>query len=78
MMPAPMMAATQAPASFDALEPEQGRARALGRTQDAHGRFGDDAELALRAGDQAEQIVARRIEMLAAERHDGAVEQHDA
>ena len=50
-----------------ALEAEQRRARAFGRAQDAHRRFGDDAELAFRPGDQAEQVVAAAIEVLAAE-----------
>ena len=72
-----MMAATHAPASLDTLEPEQGWPRALGRMQDTNGRLRDDAELAFRAGDEAEQIVSRAVEMIAAERHDGAVEQHD-
>ena len=39
-------------------EAHQHRPRALGGAQDAHGRLGDDAELALRADDQAEEIVA--------------------
>ena len=53
-------------------------ARAVaGLLQDAHGDLGDDAEQALGAGHQAEQIVALGIEMLAAEAHDLAVDQHD-
>ncbi len=38
--------------------------------QDAHRRLGDDAELAFRADDQPQQIVARLIEMVAADLDD--------
>ena len=48
-MPAPMMSATQAPAASLDVEAEQHRARAFGRAQEAHGRFGHDAELAFGA-----------------------------
>ena len=57
------------------IETDQGRARALRLAQDAHRRLGDDAELALGAGDQAEQVIARRIEMRAAELDDGAIDE---
>ena len=73
-----MIAATQAPASSARGEAHQHRARALGGAQDAHRRLGDDAELALRADDEAEEVVARRVEMGAAEVDDGAVDQHHA
>ena len=53
-----MIAATQAPAASARVEAHQHRPRALGGAQDADGRFGDDAELALRADDEAEEIVA--------------------
>ena len=76
MMPAPMIAATQAPASSTRVEAEQRRPRAFGRAQDAHGGLRDDAELAFRAGDQAEQVVARAVEMVAADLDHGAVDQH--
>ena len=39
---------------FARREAEQNRARAFGRTQYAHRRLGDDAELAFRADDQPE------------------------
>ena len=54
-------------------EAEQGWARALRAAQDAHRRLCDDAELPLRAADEAEQVVARGVEMLAADLHHGAV-----
>ncbi len=44
--------------------------------QDAHGHLGDDAEQPLRAGHDPDQVVAGRIEMLAAEAHHLAVDQH--
>ena len=55
---------------------DQQRARRLRLLQDAHGDLGDDAEEALRAGHDAEQVVAFRIEMPAAEAHDLAIHQH--
>ena len=58
------------------VEADQHRPRALGGAQDAHGRLGDDAELALRADDQAEEVVAGAVEMRAADLDDGAVDQH--
>ena len=44
---------------LDGVEAHQRRARALGGAQDAHHRLGDDAELALGAADEAEEVVAR-------------------
>ena len=55
MMPAPMMAETHWPAASLESKPSSIGPRALGRAQDAHGRLGDDAELALRADHQAQQ-----------------------
>ena len=69
-----MMAATQRLASSASIEAEQGRARALGQRHDAHEGLGDDAELPLRAADQAEEIEARGIERGAADVDDFALE----
>ena len=77
MMPAPMIAATQAPGRLARREAHQHRARALGRAQDAHGRLGDDAELPLRADDEAEQVVARASRCVAADVDDAAVHHHE-
>ena len=52
------------------------RARALRFFQDSHGDFGDDPEQALGAGDDAEEIVAAGIQMLAAEPQHLAGHQH--
>jgi hypothetical protein len=66
MMPAAMMAATRRrPARWS-------ESRAAWRApspaaQDAHRHLGDDAEQALGAGHQAEQVVALGVEVLAAE-----------
>ena len=57
---------------------EQHRPRAFGRFEQAHGHLGDDAELAFGADDQAEKIVAGRIEARAADIDDVAVHQHHA
>jgi hypothetical protein len=46
--------------------------------QDAHGDFGDNAEQAFRAADEAEQVVALGIQVLAAEPHHLARHQHDS
>ena len=53
------------------------RARGFRLLQDAHRDLGDDAEQALRADDDAEQIVAAGVEMLAAQPDDLAGHQHD-
>ena len=78
MMPAPMMAATQAPATSRVSKPNSTGRAPSARAQDAHRRLGDDAELALRAADEAEQVVARRVEVRAADLDDRAVHQHHA
>jgi hypothetical protein len=44
--------------------------------QDAHGDLGDDAEQAFGAGHDAKQVIAFRIEVLAAEPHHLAIHQH--
>ena len=58
------------------IEADEGSARALRPFQDTHGDFGDDAEKALGAGDDAEQIVAGGIEMPAAKPQNLACHQH--
>ena len=73
-MPAPMIAATQSAGVLGGVEAEQHGARALGGAQDAHGRLGDDAELAFRAADQAEEIEPAGVEFWAADVDDLAVE----
>ena len=73
-MPAPMIAATQRLGVLGVVEAEQHRARALRQRQDAHVGLGDDAELALRAADQAEEIEAGGVERGAAEVDDLAVD----
>ena len=55
---------------------DERRPRAFRFLQDAHRHFGDDAEQPLRAGDDAEEIVAAGIEMPAAEPHNLAGHQH--
>ena len=62
---------------FRRREADQHRARGFRLLQDAHGHFGDHAEKAFRAVDQTEQIVAGRVEMLAAETQHFAGYQHD-
>ena len=57
-------------------EAEEHGPRAFGRPQDADRCLGDDAELPLRAVDQAEQIVAGGIEMGAADLDNLAIEHH--
>ena len=59
-----------------AREADQHRARGLRLLQDAHGDLGDDAEQPFRAGDDAEQVVAAGVEMLAADPHHLAGHQH--
>ena len=76
MIPAPITAATQSPAP-STVEKPMSSARAPGRLwQDADGDLGNDAQHALGADHDAEQIVALRIEMLAAEPDDLAVDHH--
>ena len=56
--------------ALDRGEADQKRARAWRFRQDADRDLGDDAEHAFGADHDAEQVVALRIEMLAAEAHD--------
>ena len=52
-------------------------ARAVsGELENPHGDLGDDAKQSLRAGHQAEQVVAVGVQMLAAEADDLAGDQH--
>ena len=60
---------------LDGVEAHQRRARAFGGAQDAHRRLGDDAELALGAADEAEEVVAGAVEMPAADLDHRAVDQ---
>ena len=76
MMPAAMIAATQSPASSTFEKPTSTGRAPFGGAQDPHGRLGDDAELPLRAADEAEQVVAAAVEVLAADLDHGAVDQH--
>ena len=55
---------------------DQQRLRGLGLLQDPHRDLGDHPQQPLRAGHQAQEIVALGIEMLAAQAHDVAVRQH--
>ena len=61
---------------FGRAKADQHGARAFRLLQDAHRDLGDDAEQALRAGNDAEEIVAAGIEMLAADADDLARHQH--
>ena len=63
------------PAGFARRKADQQRARGLGLLQNAHRDLGNDAEQPLRAGHDAEQVIALRIEMLAAEPDDLAIHQ---
>ena len=56
---------------------DQQRARAFRLLEDAHRDLGNDAKQALRAGDDAEQVVAAGVEMLAADTQHLAGDQHD-
>ena len=77
-MPAAMMPRDASARRLGRVEAEQHRARAFRRFEQTHGGLGDDAELAFGADDQREEIVARRIEIVAADIDDLAVHQHDA
>ena len=63
---------------FRGVKADQHRPGAFRCLEQAHGRLGDDAELAFRADDQAEDIVAGSVEVIAADIDDLAVHQHDA
>ena len=78
MMPEPMMAATHWPAASHESKPSITGRAACGPRQDLQRRLGDDAELALRADDQSQEVVALGIEVRAADLDDLAVHQHDA
>ena len=75
-MPPAMMAATQDAAASVELKPSSiGRAPS-GAFEQTHGRLGNDAELALRAGNERQEIVAGSIEIGAADVDDLAIH-HD-
>ena len=58
-------------------ETDHQRPRRLRLLQDAHGDFGDDAEQAFRAGDDAHHVVAGGFRRFAADLDDLARDQHD-
>ena len=57
-------------------EAHQHGTRTFRLPEDAHGDLGDDAEQSLGAGDDTEQVVAAGVEVLAAEPHDLAGDEH--
>ena len=63
-------------AVFGSGKADDCRARRLRPLEDPHRHLGDDAEQAFGPGDDAHEIVAAGIEMLAAEPHDLAGHQH--
>ncbi len=65
------------PGVLDARERHQHGTGTLRFRQDAHRHLGDDAEHALRADHDAEQIISPAVEMLAAEADDLPVRQHE-
>ena len=75
-MPAPMISATQEPASSDVSKPNStGRAPsglAINRTV----CFRHNTKLALRAADESEQIITGGVEVLAAQFEHRAIHQH--
>ena len=62
---------------FDLRETDHQRPRRLRLLQDAHGDFGDDAEQAFGAGDDAHHVVAGGLRRFAADLDDFARDQHD-
>ena len=64
------------PCRFGGREADEDRARAFRLAQNAHGHFCHDAELAFGADDKPKQVVALRIEVVAAEFSDLAVHQN--
>ena len=74
MMPAPMIAPTAAPALLEIVERGERDLRELRLRQQLDGDLRDDGEQALAAGDQREQVVAGRVERIAAEFDDVAVD----
>ena len=61
---------------FGACKADQQCARGFRFFQDTDRDLGDDAQKALGAGDDAKQVIAAGIEMLAADAHDLAGDQH--
>ena len=72
-----MIAATTIAGILGLGKADQQRPRGRRLPQDAHGDLGDDAEQPLGAGHDPHQVVAARVEVLAAEPDDLAVDQHD-
>ena len=71
-----MMADTASEAWSTCVEDGQHRLDGLRLLEDAHDDLGGDAEGALGADEEADQVVALRVARLAAEPHDLAVGQH--
>ena len=63
---------------LDRIEAEQNRARPFRQRNEAHDRLGHDAQLALGAADEAEEVVAGRVHRLAADIEDLAVQGDEA
>ena len=76
MMPDAMTAATQSAAPASVGKAQEHGPRGGWLAQQPHRHFGDDAQQALGAGHDAQEIVALGVEMLAAEAHDLAGHQH--
>ena len=77
-MPAPMTAATAAPACADVVERRERDLRELRLGRELDGDLGDDREQALGAVDEREQVVAGAVERVAAELDDLAGDEHAA
>ncbi len=67
MMPAAMMLATAWPGFRNVVERGEYALRALGLGQQLDRDFGDHGEQSFGAGDERQQIVARRVEAVAAD-----------
>ncbi len=71
-----MMAATQELAEFGGRKADEHRASAFRLPQDAHRHLRHDPELPLRTDGEPEQVVALRVEIIAAEFGDLAIHQN--
>ena len=76
MIPAPIVPRHAVARRFRRREADQHRAGRGRPGQDADRDLGDHAEQPFRSGDDAEQVVARRIQVPAADAHHLAVHQH--
>ena len=77
MMPDEMIEFDAGTRDFVRAKRGEHRARTFRRPQDAHGDLGDDSQLPLAAGEQAQPVVAGSVEMLASDREDLAVHRDD-